>query len=284
MLFYTAVKATHLYFTFAYRVSERNLIYAAPLVFVALAILLERRSRLNPFAVAAALAVVAWAVYTVPYQLSFRLYSDAPGLAILSTANRHLQWTDGSVRKFLAVMLALALVAAVCVYAFQRRRRALAVGAAVLGIFTVAFAFTGEVAADRSSRGTSTLFYENLPKPLDWIDESTGGARTVLVGTAIADPNGIWLTQFFNPNVWYLASMDGSAPPPGPNDTIDIVASNGRFAQQYPDAPFAVADNKVASRRQGRPPHEIPDPLQDRPAASPRRRELRRQRRRLDAR
>jgi hypothetical protein len=30
--------------------------------------------------------------------------------------------------------------------------------------------------------------------------------------------------------------MDGSAPPPGPNDTIDIVASNARFA---------LADNKI---------------------------------------
>jgi len=126
-----------------------------------------------------------------------------------------------------------------------RRRAVLRAGAALVGVFLVAAALTAEVAADRSSRGTSTMFYENLPKPLDWVHDATGGERSVLIGTAIADPNGIWLTQFFNPNLWYLASLDATAPSPGPNDTLDVVDADGLLAQQYPDARFALVDRKV---------------------------------------
>jgi len=243
LLWYTGVKGTFLSFTFATRVIERNMIYAAPLLFVAVAIFLQHR-RVNPLALVGALAAVTYAVYEVPYQLQFRIYSDAPGLAVLSTANRHLSWTDDSVRKYLAVMLAVAAVVALVPYLI-RSRAVLRVGAALVGVFLVAAALTAEVAADRSSRGTSTMFYENLPKPLDWVHEATGGERSVLIGTAIADPNGIWLTQFFNPNLWYLASLDATAPSPGPNDTLDIVDAGGLLAQQYPDARFALVDRKV---------------------------------------
>ena len=89
------------------------------------------------------------------------------------------------------------------------------------------------------------MFAANLPKPLDWVDEATGGARSLLIGTAIADANGIWLTQFFNPGLWDFASLDSTAPGPGPNSTPDIVGADGLLAPQFEDAAYAVADNKV---------------------------------------
>lgn len=243
MAWYTGLKGAYLFFTFATRVIERNMIYAAPLLFVAVAIFLERR-RVNPLALAGSLALVTYAVYEVPYQLAFRIYSDAPGLAVLSTANRHLRWTDDSVRKYLAVALAISFVVALLPY-LVRSRAALRLGSAVLGVLFVAGALTAEVAADRSSRGSSTMFAANLPKPYDWVHEATGGARSVLVGIAIADPNGIYLTQFFNPNLLYLASLDATAPLPGPNVTPDIVGSDGLLAPGFRDARYAVVDNKV---------------------------------------
>jgi hypothetical protein len=243
LVYYTAVKGTFLWLTFAWRVIERNLIYAAPVLFVAVAIVLQYR-RLNPLALAGALGLVAWCVYEVPYQLAFRIYADAPGLAVLSTANRHFQWTDDSVRKYLAVMLAVSALVALGLYLIRDRRAARYVATA-LGVLVVGGALTAEVAADRSSRGASTMFAENLPKPYDWVHEATGGARSLLVGTAIADPNGIWLTQFFNPNLWYLASLDSTAPPPGPNTTPRVVDATGRLDPQFDDAAYAVVDNKA---------------------------------------
>jgi hypothetical protein len=243
LVWYTGVKAAYLDLTFATRVIERNVIYAAPILFVGTAVALQYR-RVNWLALAASLGFVTYCVYAVPYQLEFRIYSDAPGLSVLSTANRHLQWTDGSVRKYLAVMLALAL-GAVVVLRFTRNRTAVRAIAAALGVVLVAGTLTAEVAADRSSRGTSAMFAANLPKPFDWVWKGARGKRTILIGTAIADPNGIWLTQFFNPNAYYLATLDSLAPPPGPNSTLDVVDSDGLTQQQFPDAPFAVVDNKV---------------------------------------
>ncbi len=243
MVWYTGVKTAYLDLTFATRVIERNLIYIAPLLFVGTAIFLQYR-RLNPVALGASLAFVAYAVYSVPYQLEFRIYSDAPGLAILSTANRHLRWTDGSVEKYLAVMLGVALVVSL-VFRFVSNRTAVRVGAVALGIAMVAGTLAGEIAGSRSSNGSSAMFAANLPKPFDWVWEATGGERTILIGTAIADPNGIWLTQFFNPNAYYFATLDSVAPPPGPNSTLDVVGDDGLVAQQFPDAPYAVVDNKA---------------------------------------
>ena len=243
LLWYTGVKGAYLYYTFAWRVEERNLMYVAPLFFVATAIFLERR-RLNRPALLAALCVTAFVVYKVPYQLSFRIYSDAPGLAILSTANRHLQWTDDSVRKYLAVLLAVSAAIALAPYVV-RRRRALRVGAVALAVSITGAALAAEVAADRSSRGASTLLASNLPKPLDWAYEATGGARSVLVATAVNDANGIWLTEFFNPNLYYLTSLDSTAPAPGPNWTLYIAGPDGRLGPEFPDARYAVVDNKA---------------------------------------
>lgn len=245
VVFYTALKGAYIWFTFAYRVIERNAIYASPLLFVAIAVFLQYRRRMNPLALAAALAAVAYSVYAVPYQLESRIYSDAPGLAILSTANRHLGWTDGSVRKYLAVMLALSAIVALAPYVVRsgRVRRA---GAVLLAVPLVGLPLTAEIAADRSARGTSTLSAENLPKPYDWVYEGTGGRRGVLIGAAISNPNGIWLTQFFNPNLYYLTSLDGTAPGPGPNGSLDVVGDDGLVYQQYPGAEYAVVDNKVA--------------------------------------
>jgi hypothetical protein len=243
LLYYTAVKGTFLWLTFAWRVIERNVIYASPLLFVAVAIFFQYR-RLNPIALAASLGVVAYAVYEVPYQLEFRIYSDAPGLAILSTANRHLQWTDGSVHKYLAVLLVLAALVALAPYVL-RSKRILRAGAATVAVLLVGAGLTAEVAADRSARGASAMFAANLPKPYDWVYEATDGERSLLLGTAIADPNGIWLTEFFNPNLYYVASLDATAPSPGPTPTAKIADATGRLSPGFPDVRYAVVDNKI---------------------------------------
>src|SRR5262249_47797596 len=106
---YTATKATYLSTVFAIRVEERNMIYLSPLVAVAFAVWLDR-PRLRLWALAASGAIVGWLIYSTPYQLSIRPYSDAPGLSALTWMNRRYHWDDAHVRRVLFVLLALALV------------------------------------------------------------------------------------------------------------------------------------------------------------------------------
>ena len=87
---YTAVKATYVSITFGTYTYERNLIYLAPLLFAGTAVWLERR-RLHPVALAASAAFVLILVLTTPYEMGVDSSYNAPGLAILQSANRYLQ-------------------------------------------------------------------------------------------------------------------------------------------------------------------------------------------------
>lgn len=247
LVFYAGLKGAYLYFTFAWLVEERNLIYAAPLLFAGTAIFLERRA-LNPLALVLALAAVGYAVFDVPYQLDFRLYGDAPGLAILSTANRHFGWTDSSVESYLTVLLALAAAIGLAPLLLRRWQRALRAAAAVLGVALVAATLTAELAASRSSRSLWKPLADGLTKPLDWVYEATDGGTTVLLDNGVDDHNGNNLMLFFNPNIRFYATMDGQPFPPGPNITPDIVGDDGLLAPQFGGAEHAVVHTSLHLR------------------------------------
>ena len=92
---YSGTKAAYLSTVFATRVEERNLIYIAPLLFVGMALVLERRS-VNMLAVAAVAAYALYVVVGTPFFMTQQLYSDALGLAILQQANRYFAWTPAT--------------------------------------------------------------------------------------------------------------------------------------------------------------------------------------------
>src|SRR3954454_3744022 len=102
--FYTAVKAAFLSTVFSTVVEERNLIYLAPLCFVAMALALERGS-VRWWALAASGGLVLYVILTTPYQLDLWPYADALGLGIVQLANRELSFDDGDVKLLLVLVL-----------------------------------------------------------------------------------------------------------------------------------------------------------------------------------
>jgi hypothetical protein len=239
---YTAGKAAYISTTFATRVVERNLIYLAPLLFVATAIVLEHR-RLRLVALALSAAFVEYLILTTPYQMDTRLYSDAPGLSILSAANRAYGWTPGHAQTVLLWLLgaAVAIVAAVV---FVRHARLAAAAAVAAALLTVSWNVTAEVSAARGSREFADALMANFPQPPTWVDRATGGEPTLYIGQQIADANGLWLLEFWNRSIRQVWSLDGSAPGPGPTLTPDLVDKHGRLRGD-PAYRYAVAEGSV---------------------------------------
>ena len=106
--FYTAVKAAFLSTVFSTVVEERNLIYLAPLCFIAMALALER-GRLRWWALAATAGLVLYVILTTPYQLDLWPYADALGFGIVQMANRDLAFDNGDVKLLLVVVLVVCL-------------------------------------------------------------------------------------------------------------------------------------------------------------------------------
>ena len=75
----------------------------------------------------------------------------------------------------------------------------------------VAWSMTGQVYAAEGERVFSEQIDRNLPRPYDWVEEATSGGSVVVIGQQISDATGIWLTEFFNPSVRKMWSLDGTA-------------------------------------------------------------------------
>jgi hypothetical protein len=239
---YTAGKAAIISTTFATRVVERNLIYLAPLLFVATAIVLEHR-RVRVVALAISAGFVAYLLVTTPYHMDTRLYSDSPGLAILAAANRAYGWTPERAETVLLWMLlgAVAVVGAVVLLRRHPASRAVALAAAVL---TVGWNATGEINAARGSTAFADGLMANLPQPPTWVDEATGGEPALYLGQKISDANGLWLLEFWNRSIQRVWSLDGSAPGPGPTLTPDLLSAGGELAGD-PGYRYAIAENGI---------------------------------------
>ena len=53
------------------------------------------------------------------------------------------------------------------------------------------------------------------PKPVDWVDQATGGEPTLFLGQQLGkDTNPIWLLEFWNYAINKIWSLDGTAPLP----------------------------------------------------------------------
>ena len=101
------------------------------------------------------------------------------------------------------------------------------------------------------------------------MQEATGGESVVVIGQQIpTTPNSLWLTEFFNPSIEKIWSLDGSAVKVGgPILTPDLDAVDGTLTPP-PGTKYALAVNGVrlqapiVARREGR------DPLPDRREAA----------------
>ena len=232
---YTAVKASYLSTSFATVTVERNLIYLAPLFFAATALWVERRS-LHPVAIGVAAACALYLVLTTPYEMQFRLYSDAPGFALVEWLNRTaLGLTPGGAKILLLLVLAATLAA---LYGTAYVPRAAGVVAIAVGVFVLVWNGAGELAAATASNDFSRSSLSNIHGGPMWLDRQTHGAPTLYLGQAIQDPNSINLLEFWNRSVKAVWSLDGTAPGPGPTVTPDLKKIDGTL---YPDPGYAYA-------------------------------------------
>jgi hypothetical protein len=240
---YTALKAAYLSTIFADRVEERNLIYLSPVVFAAAAAALERRL-IQLWALPLAALAALYLLTATPYEMDVHFYSDAPGLGILSRANRDYGWTPDHAQTVLLWMLAAAIAVLLAVALLRSRPRlSLAIGASAAGL-VLAWTMTAQLAAASASNSFSRSFLRNLPAPVDWVDRDTGGEPTLYLGQKIADANGLWLHEFWNRSIKRVDSLDGTAPGPGPTVTPSLLNRHGELAGD-PGYDFVLAENSI---------------------------------------
>ena len=252
---YTAIKAAYLSTVFATRVAERNLVYLAPLFFVATAMWLQR-PRLRPLALAAAALVTGVLLIVTPVQLDYP-YFEAPGFAILAEANRDFSLSQETLELLLLAALAVALLRMLVPRLLERRPAAL--GGFVIGVAALLLAWnvTGQQAASAGSRSNADQFLASFPEPVDWLDAATRGQPTLYLGQRVFDANGLWMLEFWNRSLRYVWSLDGTAPGPGPTNTPNVASVEGDLQQQLGNVKYVLADagievaGRVVDRRGG---------------------------------
>ena len=233
---YTAVKAAYLSTVFATRVVERNMIYLAPLFFVATAVWLERR-RLRWWALAVAAAAVGLLVWTTSLQIDYP-YFEAPGFMIAALANRHLGWTQDTIEIVLLMVVVVAAALAALVAATARSARLSGATAGAVSVLVLAWNLTGAIGAGAASVEVGDQFLANFPEPPTWIDDATGGEPAFFIVSQVNDATGIWMHEFWNRSIREVWSTDGTAPGPGPTLTPDLASLRGEL---YPDKGFRYA-------------------------------------------
>ena len=212
---YTGMKAAYLANHFATRVEERNLIYISPLLFIGTALILERR-RVNALALIGAAAYTFYLVAGTPFFMDRQLYSDALGLAILEQANRYLIWSPDFAQQLL---LAIVISGTIAFFALQRlagRRRLALTLAATLGLLTLGWNVTAEIAAAAGTNSLGVGAAATVRHPFRWVDTVAHGKPTLYLAQGVGDQNPEWLLEFWNRSIVSVASLDGTLGGPGP--------------------------------------------------------------------
>ena len=237
---YAAAKAAHLSTVFATRVAERNLIYLAPLVFVATAAWLARPT-LRPLSTVLAATAVLVMVVVTPMVLEFP-YFEAPGYSILAIGNREWELSAATLQDVVVWVFFAGLVLALAIALLRTRVPVASVVLAVVAAaLIVGWNATGEVYAAAGSNTAADDLRKGFPEPPTWVDDANGGAPTLFLGKQVTNVNGINLLEFWNRSIEKVWSVDGTAPGPGPIVTPDLADVNGRLFPD-PNVPYVVAD------------------------------------------
>ena len=240
---YAGIKGAYISTVFATLVVERNVIYLGPVLYAATALAIERGVG-RGWAIAGATAFTLFVVASTPLHVENYPYYEAHGLSIAAFANRELSWPEGRIETGLLVVCGLALAFVLALRYLRRGSGAYRVLAGTAAVFVLAWTLTAQVYAAEGERDLSTRVAKNLPSPFDWVEEETGGKSVVVVGQQVADPTNVWLTEFFNPSIRKMWSLDGTAPGPGPILTPDLVAADGTLTPP-PGTEYALGINGV---------------------------------------
>ena len=245
-VWYAGIKGAYLSTVFATYVYERNVIYLAPVLFVAMALALARGVG-RAWAIALAAVATVYVVNAVPVVLQYPYY-EAHGLAALAFANRELAWPTGKIDNALLILSLVAVALAIVLRALRPGSTALTVFAVAAGIVVVSWSMTTQVYAAAGERTLSRQVARNLSTPYNWVDRATGGKSVVVLGQQVSDPTGVWLTEFFNRSVKKIWSLDGSAANVGgPILTPDLDATDGTLTPP-PETDYALGINGVHIR------------------------------------
>ena len=247
---YTGVKAAYNSLVAFTRVEERNLIYLAPLLLLGTAVVISARRIWLP-GIAAATAAVAALVLGFGYQLGYP-YTDSPGYGIAAMANRAFYWNQSDIR----LALAVAVVVSAAVLLLPRVRfvpapaGAALVGTAALGV--AVWMAAGQVTTARGMQQAASQSVSGLEaigaSPLDWVDRLTHGGGVTYLGQNLSpplgNPNGFWLTAFWNQSIEHADTLDSSYPGPGPTATPGLAQPDGSLTDD-PGTPYALADGGI---------------------------------------
>lgn len=247
---YAAVKGAYLSVTFSTLIVERNVIYLVPVALAATAAVLARPVVTVP-SLAVGLAVALYLIANAEFRLDQYPYFEAPSLAVTHLANRNFSWDPIDVEH---ALVAAALVSVVILATLsQVRSRVITVGVAVVAAGAVAtWTLTTEVYAARGLNAFAERLHGSTPRPVDWVDRSTGGEPALYLGQQIKDHNQIWLLEFWNRSVERIWSLDGSAD--APTLSPDLGAPDGTISPS-PGVEWVVSGNgvEVVGQRVGEP-------------------------------
>ena len=238
---YAAVKGAFLSTVFSLLIVERNVIYLVPIVFAATAAVLARPLA-SPLALAAGFLVALFLVLNAELRLDQYPYFEAPSLAIGHLANRNFIWDAADVERAL-VVAAFVSVALLAARTLVRSRTVGLAIAVVAACGVTAWALTAEIYAARGLNVFSERMHQISPKPVDWVDQATGGEPTLFLGQQLGkDTNPIWLLEFWNYSIDKIWSLDGTAPLPSLSP--DLGAPDGTMSPD-PGVSWVVTGNGV---------------------------------------
>jgi hypothetical protein len=103
---------------------------------------------------------------------------------------------------------------------------------------------SGEIAMTYGLDQGADQYRHNLPAQLNWVDAASNGKPVTYLGQAILDPFGEQLTEFWNRSIQNVASLDGTAPRPGPTTTPNLMNPSGLLSADSGD-PYVLADSGV---------------------------------------
>ena len=146
--------------------------------------------------------------------------------------NREFRWSEGVIQVVFVVVCLLAVGVAVALRRLQLGSTAFQIVAGVAAAGVLVWGLTGEVYAASGERDLSEQVKSNSAQPLDWVERATGGGSVVVIGQGIKDATGIEVTEFFNPGVRKVWSLDGTAIQAG----APILTPDLQAVRRHPDA------------------------------------------------
>jgi hypothetical protein len=223
-VYYAGIKGAYIREQFGDILVERNVIYLTPLLFVGLAMFLERPG-FRPRALLVAAVAGAFLLLHTPTLIDKHYAYDTTGVEIVQALNRWFSLTNTGAR---VLLLALLFVSIEMVVLLRTARPAIARGATIgFAVFTLGWCLTGEIAFAGSTVAHSQELVRNMTSPRSWVDELTHGKPTAFLGANLtqvssgAPSDTLYEAEFWNRSIVRQWSIDGSAPPPTLTPNVD---------------------------------------------------------------